>query len=507
MYIYSAMNAGVDAGAGFAAKVTGFETAPGTTTFLDAEAATKGRATFATVHAFPYGETSAGFLSEPVVTLPVATAGETQDDAFARDPIQVVMEARVEPLLPFFPALPIRVVGEAFRERSKVPSMAVPVDCNGNPQGSALYNAEACPCAEDEYWWDNKCVCRYPWGQEGDCGCPAPAVATPDYWSCTCPDAAAMGCGANQIRVESWNYAASPASISCSCQCRSGGFIADGSGGCACPAGKHDDGNNCVCDNSCADGKVTNQQNNCLCECPPGTITLGNGQCGCADPNFRFQIGSGCVCNLTQASCSGGTTFVSSSCSCSCVAPKVQVGGDCVCPAGKVDNGAGGCACSTAPADLCGANTTQNSGTCACACKSGFVPDGPKSCKCPDGKIQSGNSCVCASPPTCTAPKALNNSTCQCECSNTRCTNGGTFDSNACYCNCPSGQTNDGSGRCSCSTGCGSNMTQNTSSCACSCNYGYTMHNGSCLTNTCYQMAINGADCEYHANGSCTCGD
>lgn len=286
------------------------------------------------------GKGGAYLKSPPILELPTPKAGETMEEAMRYTPISVRMEIGIRPLV--FKSMEFvvsrRVSG--YREVRKLTALPIPVDCNGNADGSPNYNPIACitcpsllmrpnttsgncECIDPARLTMNaaktECVCldSNKVYSGGNCVCASPLVPVTDQslgnTTCQCRKGLTRGTDVNGNPTCSCNKTCSGTniqldSLSCECKCTSGPTLNDGNGGvtcgscnypeywsgssCECPncdePGYSPTGPNCECKKdcflSCAAGTYPNSAK-CICEtCPQPCATGYAYQCSCIEP-------------------------------------------------------------------------------------------------------------------------------------------------------------------------------------------------------------------------------
>lgn len=346
--------------------------------------------------------------TNPKVTIPEPTAGESAQQAFERAPITIEIKAQVNSFFPMPGLPPIVYTGRAsgFYEVRSALSYPVPVDCNGNPKNSAAYMTQPCDCSSipNSVWNSNT----------GSCEACSPDrlnhldanhnVYMPTVSACACPSEeycqAQYGPGAQL-------WWAGPDACKCGCNFAGGGWqFGRLSGG---PA------TSCTCGSPPSDYPPGNpnafhfngqQVNGQICECVP---SLTQAACDAIFPDEIVRVANPAHCNCECATeCTGtyrhedGTRTNSNTqnfwdpsqgCECHCYNPdwtydpnRTYTGAGCACtntcPAGKHPNeAAADCACTCNVANMAcpgGANGIAgfyDVDACACRCHAGTYPN------------------------------------------------------------------------------------------------------------------------------------
>ena len=171
------------------------------------------------------------------------------------------------------------------------------------------------------------------------------------------------------------------------------GFVSDGSGGCACPAGQTKDpvSGKCVTESQCGSNLLSNPNNNgeAQCICPDGLKFWNGTACVSSCPNglvpspaLPSKSPQPCVTSGTRICLNGEYPKANN---CTCASPAVASGA----------NGNGPCQC---PANYNGPYTTNGCGTLTTqSCPAPYITNlnGNPPCKCPEATpINFGATCV-----------------------------------------------------------------------------------------------------------------
>ena len=387
---------------------------------------------------------------EPVIDFPLRSENQTSAEAYAATPIGISMYAALRPRIPWFDTtLSFAAKAAGYRETRNAVSYPVPVDCNGNPYGSAEYDSNPCLCQAPSFYWADPTVpkeainnntggwtCRTcnqdaypvplsPSGAPGD-SLNGVAKYSGSLLGCYCPTAGwcyqNYGVGHGGVFDSGGNY-----KTACRCACLSilGGI--GGTGSCSCKnpppmpgyptgtlvaTGPNPQGSSCGCMVRPADNPTATPRpfdlTDCQAQYPDLTVKLTESKCGClcdayAGCNFTAPGGiftirenyrnpqdreNGCKCTCKQRIPGGSKTagwLAWDEASKTCVCPSQS------CPAGqKMDLTSCTCKCAVDPRCELGNGTPDLGGDpCKCVdCNCGYKADG--TCiKCESGDVGS----------------------------------------------------------------------------------------------------------------------
>lgn len=478
------------------------------------------------------------YINEPPqIIVPEIAEGESRRQLMMNVPIEVRMTATVVPLLPFLGPLRVESSTFAYREPRQLATLPIKTDCNNNPQGSANYDKQDCPCG-NYAWWDNSIdECRCMGNLIGDpnieCGCEENyqlVASTNTAWchcgltneqcgvgqavntneckcvcdaskgfigtapDCSCAEGFTVKNGACRCAADCpENYTQNP--DDCSCHCPSP--FSERGGACTCAEGTHQQGSSCICnapEPPCQGGQVQDPVN-CACQCPspcPAEMTQDSTSCDCTCTSDKKVVsGESCICDPALA-CPDTWVMNPEDCMCECPSGTSDHGGVCECTGDNQELVNGECQCRET---ACASNQNFDQQTCACVCTTGFSPTQNGGCECSNTNHvdQGDGTCACPSNlPECGSGQTRNSETCACECPT-----GSTANGTECTCDNPNSRFENG--QCVCETiACASNEVFDQETCTCVCSNDFSDGgSGDCVCKN-----SNHVD---QGNGTCAC--
>jgi hypothetical protein len=403
-----------------------------------------------------YEGDSSAVVNLGIPVIPAASNVLSQEQALLNTPVVYQLNAQIKPIFPCAGWLlggkdrnggncnvpfSFATKSSAFKEPTKALTFPSPVDCKGNPVGSANYNPTECSCDPDKRWDSNtdRCVCYNDQNNAGQCTCGTNYSFDDVTKSCKCT-LTASSCGNPNESL-----------VGCGCECTSG-IVRGGSGNCDTCQNANQVVNSGICScpanaaASCRADQVLDPTT-CQCVCASG-ITEGPGNiCNtCVDSNRQFQNGNCNTCTQASITCNNASADTTN-CRCNCNWNdqwycQIYSGGiwnpnNCTCDCGSPDmeqvvsNGIAFCECKA------GKQRSYVNGVPTCKCGSSMIDDGIGGCKCAGSGIlnQAYQHCFC---PWYDANLNFNSELYNQELA--KCTPGQILDFYTCGCTCAGGQ-------------------------------------------------------------------